>query len=104
MLGGGLPHAAFTDGNALGFIFSSSSLLFLHHFIYVIGGGGGGAAAAGHNDTTGKDVAWSSAMQKARIPTKEELKAYMVVYKTILHDTLPKMYRSRANGGTGKGQ
>ena len=58
-------------------------LSFLHHFIYVIGGGGGGAAAAVHNDTTGNDDAWSSAMQNARIPTKEELKRYMVMYKTM---------------------
>ena len=63
---------------------------------------GGGAAA--HGDMRGRDVDWSSSMQNARMPTAEELRSYMRCYKTLLHDTIPKMYRSAASGGTGQGR
>ena len=65
---------------------------------------GGGAAAAACSDMRRKDTEWSSAMQNARIPTAAELRKYMICYKTLLHDTIPKMYRSAARGGTGQGR
>lgn len=65
---------------------------------------GGGAAAAACSDMRGKDTEWSSAMQNARIPTAAELRKYMICYKTPLHDTILKSYRSAARGGTGQGR
>lgn len=65
---------------------------------------GGGAAASGSTDMRGKDVKWHSDMQDTRIPTAENLAGYMKLYQTLLHDTIPKMYRSVTSGGTGQGR
>ena len=65
---------------------------------------GGGAAASGSTDMRGKDIKWHSDMQDTRIPTAENLAGYMKLYQTLLHDTIPKMYRGVTSGGTGQGR
>ena len=64
-----------------------------------------GGGASGSTDMRGNDdVTWHSDTQDTRITTAENLAGYMKLYQTLLHDTIPKIYRSVTSGGTGHGR